>query len=287
MKRLVFVILVGLLFTNITFAQKNLQVFRRAYPDLKFSSDFSEEYDDYVITIRDGERKTEVLWCNGSMIPTEMADERQNFWTLLYNYPLELKDPANFSPEEVQRIKQFSSPQNRREGGGTPMYFFDFVYDSFSRSSLEEHIVNVNFLNRTLRIHKKIAEKLATVEKRILRAAKTSPEVHAFVNELKTVDAYFWREIAGTGRKSFHSLGIAIDFLPKNLKNKAIFWSWTRDLDPENWMLTPLSKRWMPPQKVIDIFEDEGFIWGGKWGIWDNMHFEYRPELIIFQRQNQ
>ena len=45
-------------------------------------------------------------------------------------------------------------------------------------------------------------------------------------------------------------------------------------------MLTPLSWRWMPPQAVIDIFEEEGFIWGGKWAIWDNMHFEYHPELI-------
>lgn len=27
-------------------------------------------------------------------------------------------------------------------------------------------------------------------------------------------------------------------------------------------------------------FESEGFIWGGYWAIWDNMHFEYHPELI-------
>jgi hypothetical protein len=37
----------------------------------------------------------------------------------------------------------------------------------------------------------------------------------------------------------------------------------------------------MPPKRVIDIFEKEGFIWGGKWTVWDNMHFEYRPELIL------
>jgi len=35
------------------------------------------------------------------------------------------------------------------------------------------------------------------------------------------------------------------------------------------------------PDIVIDIFEKEGFIWGGKWTVWDNMHFEYRPELIL------
>ena len=30
----------------------------------------------------------------------------------------------------------------------------------------------------------------------------------------------------------------------------------------------------------IEIFEDEGFIWGGRWAVWDNMHFEYHPEII-------
>ena len=47
-------------------------------------------------------------------------------------------------------------------------------------------------------------------------------------------------------------------------------------------MLIPLSKRWMPPKEVIRIFEEEGFVWGGKWTIYDNMHFEYHPELIYY-----
>ena len=49
-------------------------------------------------------------------------------------------------------------------------------------------------------------------------------------------------------------------------------------------MRLPLERRWMPPQKVIEIFENNGFLWGGKWVIWDNMHFEYRPEVILFSR---
>ena len=49
-------------------------------------------------------------------------------------------------------------------------------------------------------------------------------------------------------------------------------------------MLIPLKSRWMPPAAVIKAFEDEGFIWGGRWAIWDNMHFEYHPELLIAER---
>jgi hypothetical protein len=49
-------------------------------------------------------------------------------------------------------------------------------------------------------------------------------------------------------------------------------------------MLVPLEKRWNPPDPVIEAFEREGFIWGGKWPFYDNMHFEYRPELHEFTR---
>jgi hypothetical protein len=34
------------------------------------------------------------------------------------------------------------------------------------------------------------------------------------------------------------------------------------------------------PYEIVDIFEKQGFIWGGKWYHFDTMHFEYRPELL-------
>jgi hypothetical protein len=34
------------------------------------------------------------------------------------------------------------------------------------------------------------------------------------------------------------------------------------------------------PQFIVDAFEAEGFIWGGRWYHYDTMHFEYRPELF-------
>ena len=80
-------------------------------------------------------------------------------------------------------------------------------------------------------------------------------------------------------------MGLAIDVLPKGWGQKNLYWAWRRDIDPDNWMNLPLERRWMPPQKVIEIFEKHGFIWGGKWIIWDNMHFEYRPEVVIYNRK--
>ena len=108
-----------------------------------------------------------------------------------------------------------------------------------------------------------------------------------FIEKLDSADSYSWRSISDSGNRSFHSLGLAFDILPKGWKTKNLYWAWRRDLDKENWMLLPLDRRWMPPQKVIEIFESHGFLWGGKWIIWDNMHFEYRPEVILYNKINR
>lgn len=46
----------------------------------------------------------------------------------------------------------------------------------------------------------------------------------------------------------------------------------------------PYDKRWHPPEEVVNVFENHGFIWGGKWRNYDTIHFEYRPELIIYNK---
>ena len=38
------------------------------------------------------------------------------------------------------------------------------------------------------------------------------------------------------------------------------------------------------PEPVVRVLERHGFIWGGKWHHFDGMHFEYRPELILYAR---
>ncbi|MCL2443985.1 MAG: M15 family metallopeptidase [Treponema sp.] len=36
----------------------------------------------------------------------------------------------------------------------------------------------------------------------------------------------------------------------------------------------------------MKTFESQGFIWGGKWQLFDTMHFEYRPEILILNGLN-
>ena len=91
----------------------------------------------------------------------------------------------------------------------------------------------------------------------------------------KSLGTFNWRKIAGTQRLSMHSFGIAIDFeLPKNLGQ---YWKWDKNHKSNGFPLAIISDQKL--NQVVNIFEQHGFIWGGKWWHYDSIHFEYRPEL--------
>ena len=293
------IICISFLFISLAFAQNgqplirigNLIYFEKAYPDLTFSTRFDLEAGDWVVSVKvpdvpgdkDGPGKvTEFYWADGSFLPESELANKDKYWSLLYSYSTELEDPANFTEEQKERIKNFSSTENRQEGAGTPMFFFDALYDAGTRRSLETNIVRISFLGKLTNVHKRMREPLKRVEQKINKLAETEQEVKSFLANLKSCDAYYWRIIEGTNRKSFHSLGIALDILPISQEGKQIYWSWAKIKYPDTWMVLPLKNRWMPPESVIKCFEEEGFIWGGKWVIYDNMHFEYHPELIKY-----
>ena len=110
--------------------------------------------------------------------------------------------------------------------------------------------------------------------------ARTNQAVRTWVNSLGTTTGWNWRNVASSGNRSFHSYGIAIDILPTDLRGQATYWLWTSQHDPL-WWNTPYTRRWHPPDMVVKTFESYGFIWGGKWGNFDTMHFEYRPEIFV------
>ncbi len=82
---------------------------------------------------------------------------------------------------------------------------------------------------------------------------------------------YHCRTIAGTERFSVHAFGAAIDINAKY----GDYWRWSGAEPGE-----PLTYRNRIPWEIVEIFEQHGFIWGGKWYHYDTLHFEYRPELL-------
>ena len=87
--------------------------------------------------------------------------------------------------------------------------------------------------------------------------------------------SFNWRKIAGTARMSTHSYGIAFD-LNADLGG---YWRWSNRPEGD---AGPYDNR--IPADVVQVFERFGFIWGGKWHHFDGMHFEYRPEIILYAR---
>ena len=91
----------------------------------------------------------------------------------------------------------------------------------------------------------------------------------------KTGGSFNWRKISGTNRLSSHSFGSAVDINSQLGK----YWKWS-GVKPGK------AARYdnVIPVDLVRAFERRGFIWGGKWHHFDGMHFEYRPELILYSR---
>ncbi len=297
MKKLFF-ILVIFIFCNISFFSEDftnstkrinhkielLEIFQKAYPEVSFESEFDSTVNDWKIKITYQNRNSILYWADAKFLPLEELSQKELYSSLLYHYPNEISNPKNFTQEDIEKIKKFSNQKNRSEGKGTPQFLYNLIYDIETRAKTEQHIKSFIFLNRKSNPHEAIHKKLDDIQKEIFEKAKTDSEVNSFLEKLDSADSYAWRVISDSGNRSVHSMGLAIDVLPKGWQQKNLYWAWRRDIDPQNWMLLDLDRRWMPPQKVIEIFESHGFIWGGKWIIWDNMHFEYRPEIILYNK---
>ena len=70
--------------------------------------------------------------------------------------------------------------------------------------------------------------------------------------------SYTYRRIEGSHRLSTHAWGAAID------------------LDPEHNAMG--SRKWSMPKDVVNIFEAQGWTWGGRW--------KHRPDPMHFQAAN-
>ncbi len=116
------------------------------------------------------------------------------------------------------------------------------------------------------------AESLRDVEKII----SMDPVLSSYVRV--PAGSYANRNIKGTNRKSVHAYAAAVDFnLPSGM-SKYWIWSGCQNKTTCEYPKNVLSDRDLP--RLVKVFEDHGFIWGGKWYHFDTVHFEYRPELI-------
>lgn len=137
----------------------------------------------------------------------------------------------------------------------------------FAATYPDREVRPIALFGRKLSIHTRAALAFRKVEARLREAAAHDASLSPWLRKLS--GTYVVRKIAGTDRPSSHSHGISIDLDA----SRTHYWRWQRPPVPIRWHNTV-------PQAIVDAFEAEGFIWGGRWHHYDTMHFEYRPELF-------
>lgn len=142
-----------------------------------------------------------------------------------------------------------------------------------SKAQTQSNLVNVKvgYKNYPFSNKNNAANELKAVMQELLPLANKDWKVYN--NVFPASGTYNYRYIAGTNRLSAHSFGIAIDLK----RDERDYWKWANREKGEK----RISEY---PQEIVRIFEKHNFIWGGKWGHFDILHFEYRPELIIKAR---
>lgn len=261
--------------------QEEFDIFCEAYPFAQFELEYDEDISDWKLSVTSYGKTTAFYYCDGLYLPKEELSNRGHYVRVIHRYRRELRDPANFTEEEKQRIRNYSSDENRQNGPVSSKFIFDAIYDSATRRSSEQHLRSMTLWGKPLSVNRIVGEVVDRVEAKVYELGETDAEVAEFLRTFEKCYGYNWRQIRDAPTKSFHSYGIALDILPLDWENKIVYWNYEKQKGNADWMLIPLKDRWLPPPAVVKAFEDEGFIWGGRWEIWDNMHFEYHPELLL------
>jgi len=220
------------------------------------------------------------FWAEGRLLPEELRTRYRDYSPYpFYRYPRSLPPLREPDPQEAARLRarvssREENPPRRHPG------FFNALWRIHDRDTSWARMKTTYFFGHKIELHRELLEDLAAVEETIQEAIKTDGELRRFVAGLAGFDAYNWRIIAGTASLSFHAYGAAVDLLPGNYRGLQAYWRWAARYYPD-WFTLPYEKRFMPPDSFVRAFEEQGFIWGGKWFYFDTIHFEYRPELLI------
>ena len=219
-------------------------------------------YPEHVCDVRAGY----VLWCDGSMMPWGDALEGEPLAVRLERTSIAGMMSIPYPVGEQGAPAVDEDPGRIRHDP-----FFAKMYGG-SREAVASTTRRVRWMpesgGKVLRVTT-VNGVDAALERVSERLEALGPELRAVAKQ--TSGGFVWRAIKGTDRRSAHSWGIAVDVAVPH----SHYWKWTR---PQADGTYPY--RNTMPRAIVDAFEAEGFIWGGRWYHYDTMHFEYRPELL-------
>ena len=199
----------------------------------------------------------------GSTNPLAYKESLQNSKlvdSFIFPYPL-----GNFAKkpyEDSSRIRDIS--------------FFTHLYGA-NETEVKQHLKPLIWLDGTeilFNTQNGAYEALERVRNRLAKLIESNPDFKVYLQNIG--GTFKWRKIANSKNLSAHSFGIAIDI---NVAHSR-YWLW----DLQNQALSTPQSVATIPLEIIEAFESENFIWGGRWWHYDTMHFEYRPEILCYAK---
>jgi hypothetical protein len=223
-----------------------LDVLVRAYPD------FLAGHDGTVL-----------IWKDGTRMPASDGRDDKSFED-------KLRHPSILDQLSLPYVKgPLAKPPGPQDDPGRfrNVAFFDKMYGDCSKGEVERKMQKVAWLPHA----GGGAVRITTVNGVAEHLRAVSEALDLLPKELRkyafpSAGTYNCRTVKDTGNRSMHAWGAAIDLNTQF----SDYWLWSKGGAYRNRM----------PFEIVEIFERNGFIWGGKWGHFDTMHFEYRPELL-------
>jgi hypothetical protein len=239
---------------NITMKQDILTLMM-AYPEYITGVEKSEEGKVFVLTtsgkkiLYDDKQSKDF---NGKMDNADLQDILEDI------YPLS-------APDKLLDI-------NRDPGRFRNYNLLNEVYGNSERA-VSTNLIGVPAPYKSYQFNKNngAAESLKTAMEELKQLSLGNGAVSSLINPIN--GTFNYRVISGTGKLSPHAYGIAIDIN----SNPSDYWKWASREAGEKRMLSY-------PKELVETFEKNNFVWGGKWGHFDILHFEYRPEILIKAR---
>ena len=251
------VLIVLFIVVNSLFAQKadiippGAQKLMACYPD------FVIGFADNHIILKDN---THLLWDDGlkNKTPQQLLDEPDLKDMFAQAYPK--GNPATPPSPNVDpgRIRNET--------------FFLKIYGQ-TEAAVSKNLTQITWCPKLVG-QKIMVTRVNGVDKHLIQISKEldeHPELKKYLTHIG--GTFLWRNISGTHRHSMHSFGMTIDI---NIAYSD-YWQWACHCKNEDAAVTYKNRI---PQTIVNIFEKNGFIWGGKWYHFDTMHFEYRPEML-------
>lgn len=234
-------------------ARVDFYCLRRAYPQI---TNMTADAQGQWLVFNDGRR---VLY-DAAPGAAPLAGSQESEWVV--NVRASMAEPYPLEPQRPD------TPLGVSPGRRRSYDLLQALYGSTPKA-VGGHLVQARLLGQHLHLSPAAAQAMNRANANLAPQAAQEPRLKTL---LKMDGGFAWRRIAGENRLSPHAFGIAFDISP----GIATYWRWSK-LRPH-----PLQQSY--PSAIVAAFENEGFIWGGKWHEYDLMHFEYRPEIICKAR---